>query len=365
MIDLIINLFNINCFKMKKILFPVLLMIVWSCNQNNEVEQSAQLPMVDSLEQTNNFYDNEPVQGLPMVALAIDGEIANPGAVDFSKLPLRSVIVKEALLNADGTNKFIGAYRYDGYSLFDILNEVKIQKKNADVFPPIIDLYVEVSNDAGEKVVFSWGELFYPNNLHRIIIANSVMRIVPSKTKDLWPLPTASKLVVGNDLLTERNISNPTKITVRSLDASYTINKDLKPLFCDKVKLFDITGKEGELSISKGMPSVTFNTIFYGRGRGIHSTTPFTGYYLKDVLVSCCPMSKENIQRGMLTIAGLDGYRMSVTYSELFNRNDQQDFLLIDDPENMEGGRFRLFPACDFFSDRAIKAMAEIRFAVQ
>jgi len=33
------------------------------------------------------------------------------------------------------------------------------------------------------------------------------MRIVPSKTKELWQLPETSKLVVANDLLTERNIS--------------------------------------------------------------------------------------------------------------------------------------------------------------
>ncbi|HPV57851.1 MAG TPA: hypothetical protein PKW61_12030, partial [Tenuifilaceae bacterium] len=259
----------------------------------------------------------------------------------------------------------IGAYRYDGYSLFDILNTVKIQKKNADIFPPIIDLYIEVSNNAGDKVVFSWGELYYPNNLHKIIIANAVMRIVPSKTKELWPLPETSKIVVANDLLTERNISNPTRITVRSLDALFKIDREIKPLFSDKVKVLDVAGNETSLSIPKGLSPVTFNTIFYGRGRGIHSTTPFTGYYLQDILHSTYPVSKDNIQKGLFTIAALDGYRMSVTYSELFNRNDQQEFLLIDDPKNMEGGRYRLFPACDFFSDRAIKSLNEIRYELR
>lgn len=350
---------------MKKILFPIFLLIAWSCSQNKESNHIAQTPIVDSLEQTNNFYDNEPVLRLPMVQLVVDGEIANPDTVDFSKLPIHSVIVKEALLNADGTNKFIGAYRYDGYSLFDILNIVKIQKKNADVFPPIIDLYIEVSNDAGEKVVFSWGELYYPNNLHKIIIANAVMRIVPSKTKEQWPLPETSKLVVGNDLLTERNISNPTRITVRSLNASFKIDREIKPLFSDKVKVLDVAGNETSLNIPKSLSPVTFNTIFYGRGRGIHSTTPFTGYCLKDILHSIYPLSKDKIQRGLFTVAALDGYRMSVTYSELFNRNDQQEFLLIDDPQNMEGGRYKLFPACDFFSDRAIKALNEIRFEIR
>ena len=71
--------------------------------------------------------------------------------------------------------------------LFDILNEEYIKKANSEEFNPIIDLYIEVESKTGEKVVFSWGEIYYPNNLHKIIIAGSVSRIVPSKTKELWP----------------------------------------------------------------------------------------------------------------------------------------------------------------------------------
>lgn len=318
---------------------------------------------VDSLGKTNNFYDNEPIKQLPMVALAIDGEIANPGQVDFSKLPLRSVIVKETNLNPDGTNKFIGAYRYDGYSLFDILNEVKLQKKNIAEFPPIIDLYVEISNDKGEKVIFSWGEIYYPNNLHNIIIANAVMRIVPSKTKELWPLSETSKLIVGTDLLTERNISNPTKITVRSADASFKVQKGLSPMFSESFRFTSENGKEIVIKdLPKELNKVTYHTIFYGRGKGIHSTTPFTGYELKQVLESYFKLTKENLQHGLFVFAGLDGYRVAITYAELFNRNDQSEFLLIDEPNNKDGGCFKVFPACDFFSDRAVKSLTELKF---
>jgi hypothetical protein len=312
---------------------------------------------------TNNFYDNEPVKQLSMVALSVDGEIANPGVVDFSKLPIRSVIVKEAKLNSDGSNKFVGAYRYDGYSLYDILNEVKLQKKNANEFAPIIDLYVEISNDLGEKVIISWGEIYYPNNLHNIIIANSVMRIVPSKTKELWVLPETSKLVVPTDLLTERNISNPSKISIRSAVASYNVQKGLSPMFSESFKLMAEDGKEVVVKeVAPSLNKVTYNSIFYGRGRGIHSTTPFIGYELKQVMEPYYRMSTENIQRGLFVLAGLDGYRVVMTYSELFNRNDQAEFLLISDNNEKDGGCFRIFPACDFFSDRAVKALFDIRF---
>ena len=77
---------------------------------------------------TNNFYDNVETYPLPVKELFIDGEIANPGKVDFTNLPVHSVIVKETLLDSAGGDRFIGAYRYDGYSLFDILDK-RILKK--------------------------------------------------------------------------------------------------------------------------------------------------------------------------------------------------------------------------------------------
>ncbi len=350
---------------MKKRVFTIFLGIsLFACQQNKTSELKTEiLPESDTAGLTNNFYDNEPIQDLTMVPLTLEGELSNPGTVNFSKLPVRSVIVKEASLKEDGTNQFIGAYRYDGYSLFDILNLAKLQKKNAEEFPPIIDLYVEVSNDEGEKVIISWGEIYYPNNLHNIIIAKSVMRIVPSKTKDLWSLPEASKVIVTSDLLTERNISNPTKITIKSAEASFKIEKGMSPMYAESIKIQDEKGQESLLKeVPKNLKTNTYHTIFYGRGRGIHSTTPFAGYELKEILSAYYELSKENLQHGFFVAAGLDGYRVVMSFSELFNRNDQSEFLLIQDKNDKDGGAFRIFPAADFFSDRAVKSVSEIRF---
>jgi hypothetical protein len=202
-----------------------------SCNQNPDKLSSTMNnyvnQLVDTLDNTNNFYDNTEKHMLPVVDLYVEGEIVNPGKVDFSSLPLHSIIVKETLLDSTWGDKFVGAYRYDGYSLFDILNTRKIQKSNAKEFNPIIDLFVEIENKNGEKVVFSWGEIYYPNNLHKIIIARSVSRIVPSKTKELWAITKSSKIVAGSDLITERNISDPVKITVFC-----SCERDVSDVFC-------------------------------------------------------------------------------------------------------------------------------------
>jgi hypothetical protein len=350
---------------MKKLsLLSLLMIIIVSCNQNQIkttiTENKPVIQIIDTADNTNNFYDNTETVSLPGVDLFIEGEIANPGKTDFSTLPVHSVIVKETLLDSTGSDRFVGAYRYDGYSLFDILNSRKINKSNSKEFNPIIDLYVEIQNAKGEKVVFSWGEIYYPNNLHKILIATSVSRIVPSKTKDLWPLPVTSKIVAGSDLITERNISDPVKITVKTYPASFKVVRGMSPLYSNDFKLFNGVKLLADKVSPDEKMKTTFNTIFYGRGKGIHSTSPFTGMILKDVIAKYYPLNKADLQKGMLCLVGKDGYRCAVSYSELFNRNDQQEFLLVKSKPKEDGGLYRVFAACDFFSDRAIKALSEI-----
>jgi hypothetical protein len=335
-----------------------------SCNHKPEkdpdlAEQSANM-LIDSTDMTNNFYDNTATHQLPVKDIIVEGEISNPGKIDFSILKKHSVIVKEILLDSTG-ERFTGAFRYDGYSLFDILDKRIIKKANGSEFNPIIDLFIEIENDMGEKVVFSWGEIYYPNNLHKIIIASGVSRIVPSKTKELWILPEKSKVVAAADLISVRNISNPVRITVRSYPKSFPAEKDLVQMFAPKISLFVGRDKIGELvAIPETVQNETFNTVFYGRGKGIHSTTPFTGALLREILRNYYPVNRENIRSGIMCISGKDGYRCAISYSEIFNRNDQQEFLLIKTAPGEEGGLFRLFAACDFFSDRAIKSVSEM-----
>ena len=346
-------------------LFVLFSLSLISCNTRPEIVTDSitrSVPqLIDSLDMTNNFYDNTAALPLPAKELVIEGEIANPGMVDFSDLPLHSVIVKETLLDSAGGDSFVGAYRYDGYSLFDILDKRILKKSNSKEFNPIIDLYVEIENEKGEKVVFSWGELYYPVNLHKIIIATTVSRIVPSKTKELWPLPVECKIVAASDLVTERNISSPVKITVKSYPVSLTVNRDLSPLYSQQIDLFRASNKIGKINdIPANLKNETFNTIFYGRGKGIHSTSPFSGILLKDLLLKYYPFTRENIRSGIFCFAGIDGYRCAVSYSELFNRNDQQEFLLVKSKPGEDGGLFRTFVAADFFSDRAVKSLSEI-----
>jgi hypothetical protein len=351
---------------MKKILFLIAAVVLFGCqNQSTEKQSTSAAPpqhQRDTTDATNNFYDNEDLHALQTNIVEIAGEIANPGTIDFSTLTKRSIIVKEALPSDTG-NYFVGAFRYDGYSLFDIINAHYPQKANQEAFPPIIDLYVVVSNDRGDSAVFSWGEIYYPSHLHDIMLATDVMRIVPSKTHELWTLPENAKMVAGADLLTSRNIESPSKITVRSATREFDIVKGMSPMYSEQ---FDVFVNGSKTKIIKALPSdcdaLTYEAIFYGRGRGIHSTTPFTGTPLKKVLAGQVPFNADNIRQAYIIVTARDGYRGVFTFSEVFNRNDQAEVLLIHAPKETDGGAFRLFPAGDFFSDRAIKSVNSIWF---
>jgi len=341
--------------------------VLCSCNNCSKNDKSKiaknNITFVDTADATNNFYDNAETKELPMTPVTIAGEVENPGTVDFSALPLHTVIVKESALSGD-SNKFIGAYRYDGYSLYDILNLIKVKKANKKEFDSKIDTYVQIENAKGEMVNISWGEFYYPNHLHEIIIAKSVMRIVPSKTKDLWPLPDACKLIVSSDLLTERNISAPSKITVISYPKSFKTVRGMKPIFSPVIKLYSENNLLDSFTKNpKNIIEQTYPAIFYGRGRGIHSTEPFTGVMMKEVLAKYFKITQENLRKGMFLVVAKDGYRAVFTFSELMNRNDQQEVLLICHPEVNDNGIFKVFPACDFFSDRAIKGISAVYFS--
>jgi len=150
------------------------------------------------------------------------------------------------------------------------------------------------------------------------------------------------------------------KITVKSIRKSFAVVKGMSPMYSKEIKIFEGEKQIGLISPVKEEEDVTFFTIFYGRGRGIHSTSPFKGMLLRNVLGDYFLFNSENIRVGMVCISGQDGYRSAVSFSELFNRSDQKEFLLVRTEPDEDGGLFRVFAAADFFSDRAIKSVSEI-----
>lgn len=310
---------------------------------------------------TNSFFDNDSLHPLIFTEISINGEILNPMKLRLANLPLHSVLVKETRLSKSGKIEFVGAYKYVGYSLSEILDAAVLQKKNAEAFPPLTDIFVEIENQKGEKVVLSWGELYYPNNMHTILLATHVMRVVPEKTKEQWPLPTECKIVVGSDLVAARNISSPTSIRVRTFEKEMEIEKGKFPMNAEEVTV-SLNGKTIETlkQAPAGYKPLSLHTIFYGKGRGLHSTQPFTGFGMNEYIKDKIEFTEENLKTALVLFAADDGYRAVFTLSELCNRCDQQQTLLLYDPSQKGKGSFRIYPSSDFFSDRSVKGLIMI-----
>ncbi|HOT01529.1 MAG TPA: hypothetical protein PLY66_11030 [Acidobacteriota bacterium] len=311
--------------------------------------------------ENNDYFDDAAATTLAGPDLVIAGDVATPRPVDVSRLPVHSVTVRETEFK-DGQPAFVGAYRYDGYSLFDILRDVQVVKKNEAEFRPMIDLLVVVENAAGEKAVLSWGEIFYTNSLHRSLIAVRVSPVVPSHSDERWPVPTDTRLVCADDMVSARQIRQPVKISVLTCPHSFAVNHDLSPLYSPAVRLVADGQEKGRLeSLPAAAGERVYPTVAYGHGMGFHGFNEIRGRAARDVLLAAFPPTPARLRVGYLVFAAADGYRCTVSYSELFNRGDRAEFLIQDRGEGAKGGRFPLFAGPDFFVDRGVKALSEIR----
>jgi len=305
----------------------------------------------------NNFlFDNEKTQLLDSPeSIRIFGEVKEEKNISLQDFQLRSVIVKE-VLPEEGQREFKGVFRYDGYSLEDLLKNIELEKKSG--FNPITDLYVKVHGSDGKYAIISWAEIFYPVHHHMQIIATRVARHVPFKTPDvLYPYPAKSKLVVSNDLLTCRNITYPVSIEVCSFQGNFP-EEEMEELYWPTLS---IEGFGNEKVLLEELPDNLLNResdmIFYGRGRGIHDVNPFKGNYLSELLELYVQSDAELLRTGIIIASAPDGYRSVFSLSEIMNRNDRLETLIMDDKNNEREGRFSLIISGDFFSDRAVKAL--------
>lgn len=306
----------------------------------------------------NDPYDNNREEKLKGKMPYVSGEILNPGQAYVDKLMKRSVTVKEFLPSGKGGDaKFMGAFQYSGYSLSDIVKDYVISKINSEEFGLPLDMYVIVENDKGESAVFSWGELFFSGSQHDIILATHVQPVFPTHDDDQrWSSPQKIRLVAANDYLTVRNIEQPSKIILRSFPKSFPGHKGLKPIYAPELQIFGIDGKEVIIKDQDiiNEKEIEYNTVFFGLHKGIKGGRSFKGIPFADVLNHCFSFSDEDLQHGLIGIAAKDAYRVVFSLSELLNRTDMAETLMIDSGEN-EDGRFIIRPGSDFFADRHLK----------
>ncbi len=352
---------------MKKILLAASIaalaaVLAVSCKFMPDAFTGASKPMTQD---GNSLFHQTELILLDAGELTIEGEVKNPGKVQLDDFYQREIVVKEAFYDSEKGIDFVGAYRYRGFSLFDLLHPFNQQKKNAESFKPVIDLYLIIENDRGESVAFSWSEIFHTNIPHQILIATGMAPIVPYKKEVEYPSGKSWRVVCGNDLFAYRRLDNPVKITVRSFDQKqYDIERNLKPMYSSDVTVVFENGNEFQLDqITDTILYKKYFSSFYGMGMGYHKSKYFRGPSLFDLFKDKINLFNADwISNGLACFVGLDGYRTVYSFSELFNRTDQV-YPILAVPENPEeGGFYRIFHPAEFYADRSVKSLKEIYF---
>jgi hypothetical protein len=306
---------------------------------------------------TSSLFDNSGSRDLAPKSIVIAGEVQNPGVVELSSLPIRSIAVKEMGIE-NGKSVFKGAFFVNGYSLYDILNATDFKKVPESAFSSPVDLYLIVENGEGEKVAFSWGEIFYRNSFD-ILIAKTVQPIIPAKMKVSYTLPDAPRLICAGDLLNVRYLDNPTKITVKSWRGPMPKDKP-KDIYSREL---NVTSRLGNFKIADIPPSVekrTYSDVGYGHGMGFKGDEKVTGYLLKNLLTAGFKPTPEMLKGWIAVASAKDGYRAVYSLSEIMNRSDNRDFLLIDKQSAPGSGRYVIYPSGDFFADRDVRSVEKL-----
>lgn len=309
----------------------------------------------------NSLFHQTEEQVLIPGELEVKGEILDGGKINFKDFYKREVFVKEAV-HVDGKIEFIGAFRYIGYSLFDLLHPYISYKKNHEEFPPLVDLFIKIENDKGESVIFSWSEIFHVINPHQIIIATEYAPIKPYKKEVEYDAGELWKVVAGNDFLAFRNLENPVSISVFSFDQKdYVIGRDIRYKETSDLKI-DINGINNvileDLSIYNDL---SHSSISYGMGMGHRKHSDYSGVCMQSVFMDFMDTKDESwIRAGLVCFVSVDGYRAIYSFSELFNRTDKVSPVLAIINIKDSIVNYRNYMPTDFYIDRSVKSLGEI-----
>ena len=330
--------------KVRKIFFILLLLSLRVAAQEKNVA-------------ANSFFENSELKEYNLSNIMVQGEVENPGIVDLTKLPLCGVPVKEYAWGKD-KGKFIGAYYFQGYSLYDIINSKIVKKAEGSDFKPAVDLYLVIENEKGEKTVVSWGEIYYSRDNFKILISKTVRGINPSKMKMKWPLSENPRLICANDAFNCRFISNPTKITVKSFKGTFPAgNKE--DMYSASMKFITDNGTANIKEIDA--PVRTYDNYGYGHGMGNKGIDKVSGYLFKDVCKAIASDGND-IRNTIVCVSAKDSYRAVYSLSEIINRGDNIDFLVVDKKDDKTEGRFNLYASPDFFVDRNVRSVEKVTY---
>lgn len=300
-------------------------------------------------------------------ALSIGGVVRQPLNLtleDLGRFEKSQVRVTELGRNGE----YGGVFDYKGVSLKALLDMAVVQKE-VEGYSKSINLAILVRNREGRSAVLSWGEVFYRNPSHAIL-ALSATPVVPGVPESCGKCHEPSfhepvlgklnrkmdlpRLVMAQDLFTDRNLEGVTSIEVVDLNREVQYKESQRPSPAT-FSVIDSKGRTKEITGLSGYRHVEVAIKVVGSGRGYHGLRRFEGVPLRELL------SKAGVAGDLdsaFLITSTDGYQSLLSCGEII-LSAGGDQIVISEQKGAPK-KFTLVVPHDTLADRMVKTVNRI-----
>lgn len=332
--------------------------------------------------------------------IALSGSVKRPGPVDsaaLSSLPRHAVLAK-----VSGPSRYRGTFATEGVALKDLLEKAEVAKATNDNFDRPLDLAVVVTGRDGKKVLFSWGELFLLGDDGAALLVDRVRPLVPHHHEKIddarfapgaWlgvpsrerldvsgcagchdggklgkiDVPRGVCIVPTRDANGSRFVEDVVSIEVRQAGFLAPPRKrDLPDPWVESPVLVLPDGSSTPLDVKALAPVARAGgeDDGIGLGRGFHGHRAFAGASLAALLRTKLPPGTDPALV-FVVVTGSDGYRSLYSGGEILLSRYPENVLLVDTeggkPLPRRSGRLESYARADFFVDRSVRNLAEVR----
>jgi hypothetical protein len=298
-------------------------------------------------------------------------------------------------------NRYAGTFEQDGAGLRRVLDLAGVVKKIEDGFSRPLDVYLVATSRSGRRAVFSYGEIFNVADPGAILIADKSRHVIPGHhdaealarwDRGLLGPSERERLDLGSCSSCHGGDKTPPLATLRGLAIvpaadrrSERFLSELTELrLCQAGPLAGVTGKKGDAKwveeptlvlpdgtsvpltrkLTKGLPAVSFSDASFGEGRGFNGEHTRSGVGMGAVLQKALGRPLD-MKRVLLLVTASDGYRSVYSGGEMALSSLGEGLILADQedgkPFGPKDGRYRLVPRLDFFADRSVRSVKELR----
>ncbi len=321
-------------------------------------------------------------------SFVVRGEVQRPGVWQLSELKKFPVIpVRLREFSPEGKYRGLCAYRVVPFAL--LLERVGIEKSPQNAFRHKIDMAIFLANRSGQKLVLSWGEIFYQSNPTHYLLAIAKKVIKPTAHPAVAPgscttchtrkrvyrgrllprvLPdalTGVKFLVVRSGQIVGELRNLASVEIRSVRRKIPATTTRNHVFSPEVLVVspEKTEKLAEILETGNIKITTFRLPEIGSGCGYHGTFTFQGYPVKALFAR----ELSNPDFWGLFVSAPDGYRTFVSRNEMVGALGKPAILaFLKDGHPLESpeGKFMLVLPNDLFFDRWIRAVNRIEILV-